>query len=373
MKILHILNELQYSGAEVMLKVAKPTFDQYGLNSHILATGGEIGPYATVLRECGYTVHLIPFGRNLSFLRAVYSFLRAEQFEAVHMHSERAFFWYALLSWATGSGRIVRSIHHPFEFSGFLRLKRMLQRHLARKLFGVRYVAISESVQQAEASHFWNQTLVVKNWIDSDHFRPAVGDEKANARGRIGLKQDDFVVISVGACTEVKNHPAVLEAVAKVRHLTGGSIKYLHRGEGPMREKEEEYARELGVHDRVLFLDFSNDLREDYWSADTFVMTSRREGLGNAILEAMSCGLPVVLYNVLGMRDTIDGEKGGMLVEPNPSALASALEELIRNQELRKMMGVEARRTVLKNFDMRRSVESLLKLYQGECVSHIDL
>jgi glycosyltransferase involved in cell wall biosynthesis len=95
-------------------------------------------------------------------------------------------------------------------------------------------------------------------------------------------------------------------------------------------------------------------------------MTSKWEGLGNVIIEAMNCGVPCVLYDVLGVRDTLPDGKGGLLVDTNPEALASAVTRLIVDQDLCKKLAIEARANVQKNFDAGASVRALVDLYGGQ-------
>ncbi len=368
MKILHILNEITFSGAEVMLKDAAPIFLKNGFDLHVLSTGDEIGKYADTLRGSCYTVHHIPFRKSPKYFIELYRFLRKEEFDLVHIHPERAFFWHAMMVWLLGTNCIIRSVLDVFLFKGYLRLKRKYQRLIARKVFKVTYIAISDSVLQIERQYFQNPTVLVKNWIDKSYFRPPTEVEKVNAKKRFGFKENNTVVISVGTCNKKKNHYAVFDALSELNKSSETPLKYLHRGTGPTTDDEKEYARTIGVQSDTTFVGYLDDLRLAYWASDIFAMTSESEGLGNVILEAMYCGLPVVLYNVLGMRDTIVGEKGGFLVEPNPDALAKAIKQLALNGELRKRIGIEAHESVSRNFNGQESLEKLFMLYRGQCV-----
>ena len=82
-------------------------------------------------------------------------------------------------------------------------------------------------------------------------------------------------------------------------------------------------------------------------------------------LEAISCGIPPVVYNVEGLRDIVKDGENGILVEPNPNAMASAIEELVRNEKLRKQMGIKSRERFLRCFNMQDSLDKLIKIYRG--------
>lgn len=365
MKLLHILNEITFSGAEVMLKVASPIFFKNRFDLYVLSTGNEVGRYSDTLRNSGYTIHHIPFKKSPKYFLVFYRFLYNERFDVIHIHSERAFFWHALLAWLAGCRTIIRTIHDVFLFSGFLRIKRSIQRAVARSVFNVSYTAIGNSVMEIEQQYFRNPTVIVKNWVDESYFQPPTTKSQQRAKYRFGFNTEDIVIISVGTCNQKKNHYAIFDAISKVNRSKTCTVKYLHRGTGPTLDDENGYAKKVGVNMHTKFVDFLEDVRMAYWAADIFVMTSGWEGLGNAILEAMNCGLPVILYDVLGMRDTIVNGKGGYLIEANSDSLASAIKKLALNEELRNQMGIEAKQSVLKNFNKQKSLEKLMKIYRG--------
>ena len=371
MKVLHILNEITFSGAEVMLRVAAPTFAANSLESHILSTGDNIGNYADILKEAGYIVHHIPFSKSPEYFCNVFSLIRHEKFNVVHIHPERAFFWHTMVTWASGVQRIFRTVHDVFLFSGYLKIKRKYQRLLARKLFGLIFISIGTSVKKIEKEYYNNLTIVIKNWIDEEYFTPPTNTEKIQAKRALGFRDGDIVIITVGTCNQKKDHYAVFNALSQINLSLQTPLKYLHRGTGPTRDDERKYSESIGVSSSTLFVDFINDVRSAYWASDIFVMTSGWEGLGNVILEAMYCGLPVILYNVLGMRDTLPEGVGGMLVEPDPTNLARAIKKLVLNPELRTQMGMDAYESVKRNFKTENSLEKLIGLYKGEKVRNL--
>ena len=303
LSVLHLLNELQYSGAEVMLRDASDFFGRHGIQTTILATGEEIGPYAEVLRRCNYAVAHIPFEKRIRYFRRIYRFIRDHHFDVIHIHAERAYFYHALTARLASQGRIVRSVLDVFfHHSEWKRQIRKVQRHLARKWFSVRSVAISESVREVEALKFSNPTEIIYDWIDDDTFRVPTEDQRQQARSCLRLSENDFVLCTVGTCNEKKRHKDIFEAVARVRQRIP-SIVLLHRGTGPNTEEEVDYVRSLGISENVVFLPYADSMRPIYLASDCFIFSSKWEGLGNVIIEAIACGLPVILYEGWGMKD----------------------------------------------------------------------
>jgi len=363
MKVLQILNSLEYSGAEVMLKIAAPEFEKAGIENYILCTGEELGPYYETLKNAGYKITHIPFAKSISFLMSVFRFIASNKFAAVHIHPERGFIWYSLIARVSRVEKIFRTFHDVFLFVGFLRIKRMLQRKIAQYLCGVTFLAIGDSVKMIEEKVFYNKSRIIRNWVDEFAFRPPSDIEKKEARRMLRLNDRDVVVISVGTCNSKKNHKAIINACKQLSDSGIECYKYLHRGTGPDRLEEENYVKSIGLEDKVLFLDYCDEIHLPYWAADIFVMTSHYEGLGNVILEAMNCNLPVILYDVLGMRDTLPDKIGGYLVEKTEKALSEKLKLLITDDVLRNKMAEEAFKSVRKNYSMNNSIKEIIKLY----------
>ena len=168
-KILHILNAIEFSGAEIMLKEAAPMLVKNGFELHALSTGDEIGQYAYILRSCEYKVHHIPFKKSAKYFIKFYHLIREKKYDVVHIHPERAFFWHALVAKQAGVKNTIRTVHSVFNFSGYLRIKRMIQRFVANKVLGVNFISIGSSVAEMEKNIFFNNTILIPNWIDPEN------------------------------------------------------------------------------------------------------------------------------------------------------------------------------------------------------------
>ncbi len=139
-------------------------------------------------------------------------------------------------------------------------------------------------------------------------------------------------------------------------------------GGGELADYNKELARDLGLEGSVVFAgSVSEDLLPQYYAAcDLFVLPSRdsSEGYGLALLEAMATRKPVIGSRVGGIVDVIQDQITGILVQPNePTALANAILNLLRNNELRLRMGGAARRFAEQN-DWERVTENVEQLYR---------
>ncbi|WP_242928751.1 glycosyltransferase [Pontibacter vulgaris] len=303
-KLLHVLNNLNYSGAEVMLYDAYDFFEEKGFEQHILCNGTALGPYKQVLEEKGYIIHFIPATKSIGFLVDMYQFFRSNKFDVVHIHPEMLYFWKCISTkLANPNLKIVRTYHDVFDkYSSIQKKSREYQRMICNKYFGVTGVSIGESVHKIEKEMLKNDTAIVYNWIDETKFRPPLPEEIVKARAEFGIAPDAFVVLTVGTCNDKKCHNDIFEAVKRVKDQIP-NIVFLHRGSGPNAEQEKRYVEELGIAENVKFLGYIEDLPKVFWAADAFIFSSKWEGLGDVIIEAIACKLPVILYSGHGMND----------------------------------------------------------------------
>ncbi len=300
MRVLHILNELKPSGAEVMLRSAATEFTALGVEGTILATGAQPGIFAPELERAGYRVLHLPFRKSPAFFLALRRLILDSGCDVVHSHTERANFWIGLTILSTGRVGALRTFHNAYPFEGLLRRVRGFERRLLGRL-GVLGVAISPSVKDNESQRFGCASEVVNNWYDSHRFRLPTAQERAAARQAVLGADERFVVLSVGNCSAVKNHGALVDALGALP--AGKPFLYLHAGtETPGRE-ELAAARALRLESSVRFLGPVMDVRELFFAADAYVMPSIYEGFGIAAAEALACGVPCVFADCPGLKD----------------------------------------------------------------------
>ncbi|MHB1144127.1 MAG: glycosyltransferase [Thiobacillus sp.] len=300
LRVLHVLGELKPSGAETMLVAAAPLFRAEGGMLDVLSTGAATGPYAKRFEAAGYRLHHIPFSRSPGFFLKVRRLMQAGQYDVIHLHVEAANFWYGLIARSVRPPVVLRTVHNAFAFSGNLQWRRGMQRRLLHGL-GVRHVSISASVRDTELRHYRLPTTLVWNWYDSMRFTATSPEARLAARAGFGLGEQDFVIASIGNCSQVKNHTAIIRAMAMLP--AEQRPVYLHAGIEEAGEPERELARQLGVADWIRFLGGVDDVLPLLRAADAYVMPSIYEGFGIAAIEALATGLPALFSDVAGLRD----------------------------------------------------------------------
>lgn len=186
-------------------------------------------------------------------------------------------------------------------------------------------------------------------------------NEQSDIRAELGLKKEDFLVLSVGELNENKNQQVILRAIAQ---LNDPDIHYLLCGKGDRRDALEALAKELGIEKNVHFLGYRKDVVDICAQADVFAHPVRREGLGLAPLEAMYCGLPLVASDTRGIQDyTISSKSGFLCNSEDVTGFASAIRRLKENPELCSSCGAFNRNTV-KQFCLEQVKKEVSELFK---------
>lgn len=197
--------------------------------------------------------------------------------------------------------------------------------------------------------------------VDINNFKPL----RVNAnplRKSIGLSNDSIIVLSVGRLVQKKGFKYAIMACSKLMHKNK-NIYQVIVGDGDLRKELESLVSKLELKKRIIFV--GNIERSElvlyYNMADIFVMPSIKDKDGNiddqpvSLIEAMSCGKPIVATNFPGISLTVaDGRNGFLTPQKNTEAIKKALEKLISSKELRIRMGRESRRIVLDKLSMEK-------------------
>lgn len=197
--------------------------------------------------------------------------------------------------------------------------------------------------------------------VDASRFGGHVQNAESIKR-ELDLGNEAFVLLSVGEVNRNKNHRVVIEAMARIPHK---NVYYVICGQGPLVEEHKALAMELGVGERVIFAGYRNDVGRFYSEADAFVFPSLREGLSVALMEAMSCRLPIVCSRIRGNVDLVENEVSGLTVEPNADAIAEAIKILYESKELRERFAAEAGEKI-KSFELDAVKQEYQKIYLEE-------
>lgn len=205
---------------------------------------------------------------------------------------------------------------------------------------------------------------VIYNGVDLKKFSPGLSGEKS--REELGIPVDSIVVGHVGRFHISKNHPTILETFAKLRR----EVKNVHLllvGYGVLRDKIENLIAELGIGSSVTLAGRRKDIPSMLAAMDIFFYPSIYEGLPNALLEAMACGLPIVASNIPEIVEITPPDFAKQLFDTDDvEEYVKALKEMCEREEKRKDFGARARQWIEERFSLRVSAEELCKIWTAD-------
>jgi glycosyltransferase involved in cell wall biosynthesis len=182
----------------------------------------------------------------------------------------------------------------------------------------------------------------IPNGVDTDYFQPAA----SSAAGPTG-------VLSVARMVPDKDHDTLLAAF-RLTALALPAAELWLVGDGPLLPEVQERTCQLGLSQRVQFLDPREDLRPLLHQASLLVLSSRTEALPNVVLEAMAAGLPVVATRVGGVPELVLPGVTGWLAEPGDAlGLAAAMGQVLADPETRQAMGRAGRQRARQEFSLK--------------------
>ena len=163
-------------------------------------------------------------------------------------------------------------------------------------------------------------------------------------------------ILCVGRLVPQKGVGLLLESCKDIQ------AKLIIIGAGPLRRKLENLACTLGIHRRVTFTGHIDDLSPYYATADLYVQPSYFEGMPNALMEAMSFGLPCIASNVDGIKELIDGSNGILFEVGNATELSAAINRLISDEPARRILGENARKAIAERYSQDLIVKKWLEM-----------
>lgn len=186
---------------------------------------------------------------------------------------------------------------------------------------------------------------------------------RAAAREALGVRPDQFLVLSVAQLMHRKGIDVLLQAIASLRD---GKVVCAVAGDGPERSALAALAAELSLGDAVRFLGRRQDVGDLLAACDLFVLPSRAEGLGVAALEALGAARPIVASRVGGLADLLGDGVHGLLVPPDDAAaLTQAIARMCAEPALRERLAAAGPARVDQGFRVEQYVARHLDVYRS--------
>jgi glycosyltransferase involved in cell wall biosynthesis len=313
----------------------------------------EFGPLGEMLaREVPGHERLLTGKFDVRVLSRLTRLLKQRRIDAViTVGAGDKMFWGRLAAWRAGVPVVLSALHSTGWPDGVGRLNRMLSR-ITDAFIGV---AASHGTHLVERERFpATKVRVIPNGVDVERF--AAGDPAGTVRRELKLDRAAPVVGIVAALRPEKDHELFLRVAELVRRELPAA-RFVIVGDGDLRERLTDYARNLGLGDSVRFLGNRNDVPRVLSAMNVFLLTSRIEANPVSILEAFSAGKPVVAPRVGSIAEALADGVSGYLTHPgNAAEAAKRVTELLRDPSRASAMGEAGRQAVRDNWSLERMV-----------------
>jgi glycosyltransferase involved in cell wall biosynthesis len=197
---------------------------------------------------------------------------------------------------------------------------------------------------------------IIYNGIDLDEF------DKQKHLPKLSIENNEFIIGNCGRLSHEKGQHHLVE-LASLLKKSGKSFKILIAGEGKQEAELKRMAAAKNVEDKVIFLGFINNLTSFYEKIDLFVLTSKWEGFGFVLVEAMSYKKPVIAFDINSSAEIIiDNETGYLAERENVQDLFEKTLRLMNDKFLRESMGTKGKQRVEEMFTMKKALKQVEEL-----------
>jgi UDP-glucose:(heptosyl)LPS alpha-1,3-glucosyltransferase len=225
------------------------------------------------------------------------------------------------------------------------RMLRAAERLCFRASRAARFVGVSEGVAAEVREHYPElsaRTIAIHNGVDVEGFAPGTREEEARARrAQLGVAPQRLLAAFVGSEWERKGLDPLIRALAQAPDWD-----VLVAGDGD-RERYQALGDSLGVGGAIHWLGITRDVGLVYALADAFVLPSAYETFSLVTFEAAASGLPLLATPVSGVRELVEDDRNGYLIDREPATIARRLNQLAGDEGLRKRLGAGARESAL--------------------------
>ena len=354
---LFVITSMPVGGAETLLVNLLRRFRP----SHIVPSVAclkEKGPLGeAIAKEFKLTEHWLQSKYDLRVLPALANHIRKEKIDAlISVGAGDKMFWGRLAARLASVPVICSALHSTGWPDGVGRMNRWLTPITDA------FIAVAKPHGKflVDFEKFpANKVTVIPNGVDTQRFHPN-HESKTQVRKELGLAPHTPLVGIVAALRPEKNHALFLNAASRVIEKIP-KAHFVIVGDGPERIKIESTIAALNLGQSISLLGTRSDTPNLLAAMDVFALTSHNEASPVSILEALSCGVPVVSTRVGSVAESVHDQWNGFTVEPGDvDAVAQRIQYLLMNKETAETMGNNGREHV----QMHGSLETMVQMYE---------
>ena len=357
MKVLHVeTGQHLYGGAQQVAYLMAGLKEQHVECILCCPNGAAIG------KEAGKTGIKVRYTKkagdlSLTFFRQLKKIIKEESPDLIHLHSRRGadILGGIAAKQCKVPAILSRRVDNP-EKHFFVKWKYKLYTHVITISEAIMNVLLSEGVPREK------MTCVLSSVDIKKYQQPAPRKEFLK---RFQLTENSLCIGMAAQMIERKGHATLFKALPDIVGKFP-DIQVLIFGQGPLEAELKTLSSELKLEPHIKFEGFCEDLERWLGNLDILVHPAYKEGLGVALLQAASAGIPIIGGNAGGIPEIVHHEKNGLLFEPgNSDQLKAGLNQLLSNADLRKAYGENGQILVEENFSIDKMVSGNLNIYRN--------
>lgn len=368
-KILYVITYLELGGAQTQLLTILKNLDKDRYQLYLVSgNSGQLTADFLSLKEV--KVHFIkelvreinPFFDLIALLK-LFKYIRGNTFDVVCVHSPKAAIIGRWASFFAGVKNVIYTVHgwphhrfmHRLKFCFYYVLERVSAK-VTDKIIVVSEADRVRAVKEKIAAK--GKIALIHYGIDLERFTKVY-------RLRKYQKKDEKLIFIV-ACLKRQKGLDVLLAVARDMIAKDKSLKFIVAGDGPERKRVEVMINKFNLENNFILKGWAKDVCPFLERASLFLLTSFWEGLPVALIEAVTCGVPVVVTDTLGVRDIVRNKENGFIVPCGDSkSIVSACWDILDHSGEWEEKIEKSRLTCdFRAWDEKTMVESYQGLYE---------
>lgn len=360
-KILHLISGLEIGGTETQLLRILPELEKYHSNAVCCVRGH--GPIGIELEKKNIPVYYLNFKgfSDLLVIKRLYSVIKK-------FHPD------ILVTYLIHTDLYGRVFGRLFGIKKIVCSKRgaLLQwEWLAFFDWLTKFMVTHYLVQTKTARSEWMNRLklpkrnfsIIPNGIDTNIFQLSI--DKKNKCKELKIDHNSFIISCVSRLRRGKGHDVLLQAFENV-FKKNKNISLLIVGDGEREEELHRLVRNYSSRSNIYFLGNRTDIPEILAISNLFILPTEKEGMSNAIMEAMVMGIPIITTDISENRDIIKHKKNGLLFPIGDiNFVLENIELCINNNQLMNSLGKNARKEALRKFDISIITKRFAKFYDN--------
>jgi glycosyltransferase involved in cell wall biosynthesis len=354
-RLLHVASQMSWRGGEQQLAYLIENLSHKNIEQRVFCH--EKSAIATYCRK--HNIPLISYSNSLFARIKLRNICKGFNIDIIHAHDSKAHSLAFVSSVLFGLRKpivVSRRVDFPVKANLFSKWK-------YNNPFIKKYICVSKAIKEILSLSLKDKSKVevVYSGIKPERFsQPCSGNY---LRKEFSIHEDQYIIGNVAALADHKDYYTFLNTAINLLNA-GMKATFLVIGEGSLMEEIKNYCYQLGLKDDVVFTGFRKDIPQLLPCFDLFLFTSKTEGLGTSILDAMACQIPIVATRAGGVTEILlDKEHALLCPVGDTDCLASSVQKLLADEELQKKLVNQASKQ-LRLFTMEKTAENSLEIYR---------